>query len=145
MGTINVVKTIKFVHEFCVVLVKIVTFYSVYGKDAYIISYLFKYKIKEREKVPICSFPVYSLSKVENTLEKNKINYIVVDRRSNYKIEEKVINKQKNNYEKMLEKANKSITYVLRIQKIYDFLLEKRDSINIEKKLKQIEEVLQND
>ena len=145
MGTINVVKTIKFVHEFCVVLVKIGTFYSVYGKDAYIISYLFKYKIKERENVPICSFPVYSLSKVENTLEKNKINYIVVDRRSNYKIEEKVINKQKNNYEKMLEKANKSITYVLRIQKIYDFLLEKRDSIKIEKKLKQIEEVLQND
>ena len=78
-------------------------------------------------------------------LAKNKINYIVVDRRSNYKIEEKVINKQKNNYEKMLEKANKSKTYVLRIQKIYDFLLEKRDSINIEKKLKQIEEVLQND
>ena len=145
MGTINVVKTIKFVHEFCVVLVKIGTFYSVYGKDEYINTYLYKYKKKERKNVPICSFPVYSLSKVENTLEKNKINYIVVDRRSNYKIEEKVINKQKNNYEKMLEKANKSITYVLRIQKIYDFLLEKRDSINIEKKLKQIEEVLQND
>ena len=52
MGTINVVKTIKFVHEFCVVLVKIGTFYSVYGKDAYIISYLFKYKIKVNSSSP---------------------------------------------------------------------------------------------
>lgn len=145
MGTVNVIKTIKFIHEFCVVLVKIGTFYSAYGKDAYIISYLFKYKIKEKENVPICSFPVSSLSKVENTLEKNKINYIVVDKRSNYSVEEKVINKQENNYVKMLEKANKSITYMLRIQKIYNYLLEKRDSKNIERKLEVIEEIVRND
>ena len=69
----------------------------------------------------------------------------MVDKRSNYSVEEKVINKQENNYVKMLEKANKSITYMLRIQKIYNYLLEKRDSKNIERKLEVIEEIVRND
>ena len=34
MGTINVVSTIKLIHPSCVVMVKIGSFYSVYGKDA---------------------------------------------------------------------------------------------------------------
>ncbi len=84
MGTINIVKTIKTVHPSCMVMVKIGTFYDVYSKDAYIISYLLKYKIKEKDNIPTCSFPVSSLSKVENILEKNKINYLVVDKRLNY-------------------------------------------------------------
>lgn len=94
MGTENVVKTIKTVYPSCMVLVKIGTFYDVYSKDAYIISYLFKYKIKEKEKIPTCSFPVSSLSKVKNILEKNKINYIVVDKINNYDEDQKFINKQ---------------------------------------------------
>lgn len=73
MGTINIVKTIKLIHPYCMVIVKIDSFYNVYGKDAYIVSYLFKYKIKEKNDVPICSFPVSSISKVENILERNKL------------------------------------------------------------------------
>ena len=34
MGTINIVKNIKEIHPECVVIVKIGTFYNVYGKDA---------------------------------------------------------------------------------------------------------------
>ncbi len=73
MGVVNIVKTIKQVHQSCVVLVKIGNFYNVYSKDAYIFSYLFNYKIIEKENVPVCSFPVTSLSKIENELEKNKM------------------------------------------------------------------------
>ena len=145
MGTINVVSTIKLIHPSCVVMVKIGSFYSVYGKDAYLFSYLFRYKIKEKEYIPICSFPVSSLSKIENILEKHKVNYIVVDKRRNYEEEQKVINKQDNNYERVLAKANESVTFMLRIQRIYDMLLEERDNHNIDKKLKEIEKVLNSD
>ena len=145
MGTINVVKSIKMVYPACMVLVKVGTFYDVYSKDAYIISYLLKYKIKEKEKIPTCSFPVSSLSKVENILEKNKINYIVVDKRNNYDEDQKVINKKENNYDKVFEKAKVSVEIMLRIQKIYDKLLQSRDDLQINNKLEEIEKVLQDD
>lgn len=143
MGTVNIVKTIKQIYPSCMVLVKIGTFYTVYSKDAYIISYLLKYKIKEKNNIPESSFPVSSLSKVENILEKNKINYIVVNKRSNYEEEQKSINKQENNYEKMFKTAQKSISITLRIQKIYEILLNKSTQKNIVEKLKKIEMELQ--
>ena len=139
MGTINIVKTIKNVHPLCMVLVKVGTFYNVYSKDAYIISYLLKYKIIEKENIPTCSFPISSLSKVENVLEKNKINYLVVDKRTNYEEEQKVINKQENNYEKIFEIANKSVMIMIRIQRIYDELVRRSNNTNINEKLSKIE------
>ena len=146
MGTINIVKTIKTVHPLCMVLVKIGTFYNVYSKDAYIISYLLKYKIIEKESVPTCSFPISSLSKVENILEKNKINYVVVDKRSNYEEEHKVINKQENNYEKIFEIASKSVVIMLRIQRIYNELVRRSNYTNISEQLDKIEmELRKND
>ena len=114
MGVVRIVKSIKQVHPSCVVMVKIGSFYSVYGKDAYIFSYIFNYKIIEKENVPICSFPMLSISKIENILEKKKINYIAVDKRTNYEVEQKVINKQENNYDKIFEKAQKNIK-ILRV------------------------------
>lgn len=50
MGTINIVKTIKLIHLYCMVIVKIGSFYNVYGKDAYIVSSFF---IKKRGDVNI--------------------------------------------------------------------------------------------
>lgn len=143
MGTINIVKTIKTVHPSCMVMVKIGTFYNVYSKDAYIISYLLNYKIKEKDKIPTCSFPVSSLSKVENILEKHKINYLVVDKRSNYEEEHKVINKQENNYEKVFEVANKNVSIMIRIQRIYNELVKRSKYATINEKLEKIEMELQ--
>ncbi len=145
MGVVNIVATIKLIHPSCLVMVKIGSFYSSYGKDAYILSYLFKYKIQEKENIQISSFPVSSINKVENVLEKNKIDYIVVDKRSNYEEEQKVINKQNNNYEKILEKANKSVMLMLRIQRIYEILLGQINNKDINKKLEEIEKGLQSD
>ncbi len=127
MGTINVVKNIKLVHPSCVVIVKIGTFYNVYGKDSFITSYLLGYKIKEKDNIPACSFPVSSLNKIENVLEKNKINYIVVDKRSNYEVEHKQINKQENNYDKIFDYstliATRTVTNNQNFKKISTLLL----------------------
>jgi len=71
MATVNMVKTIKKIYPFCILLVKIGNFYNVYRKDAYILSYLFEYKIVEKEGVPTCGFTINAISKVENILEES--------------------------------------------------------------------------
>ncbi len=144
MSTENVVRTIKVVHASCVVIVKIGNFYNVYSKDAYIFSYLFKYKIKENYGVPICGFPINSIGKVQNILEKYKINYIIVDKRSNYEEEYKQLNNQENNYDKIYEKAEKSVQIILRTQKIYDKILKEIENKNSYEILDKIEMILKN-
>ena len=46
MGIINTIKNIKLVHPNDIALVNVGKFYYAYGKDAYILSYLFKYKFR---------------------------------------------------------------------------------------------------
>ncbi|CDE14760.1 unknown [Clostridium sp. CAG:470] len=69
MSIINIVKNIKQVHPEHIILIKIGKFYYSYSKDAYIISYIFGYKLKN--------------------IEENKINYIIIHRRNNYAVDEK--------------------------------------------------------
>ncbi len=59
MAISTIIKTIKEIHPKDLILVKIGSFYHIYGKDAYIISYLFGYKLKTFEKKHVtCGFPV---------------------------------------------------------------------------------------
>lgn len=58
MAITTIMKEIKKIHPQEVVLVKIGQFYHVYGKDSYIISYLFNYKIQLiEENICMCGFP----------------------------------------------------------------------------------------
>lgn len=145
MATVKMVKTIKKIYPSCVVLVKIENFYNVYGKDAYILSYLFEYKIVEKEGVPTCGFPINAISKVENILEKSKVNYIVVDRRNNYDEEEKYVDKQENKYDRVFEKSEKLVEIILRIQKINNILLQSKEDENIKEILDKIEKVIDSE
>ena len=72
MGVINMIRTIKEIHKEDIVLIKVGTFYNVYGKDAYIISYLFGYKLKEVEEIKMCGFPKASINKVTAKVQKTK-------------------------------------------------------------------------
>ena len=56
MGILNIVKTVKEIHKEEIIFVKIGKFYQVYGKDAYIISYLLDYKLKKVEDVLITEY-----------------------------------------------------------------------------------------
>ena len=69
MGIKNVVEVVKQVHKEEIVFVKIGKFYQVYGKDAYIISYFFDYKLKKVEEVYMCGFPESSINRVTAKLE----------------------------------------------------------------------------
>lgn len=122
MGTINMVETIKQIHKEDVVLVRIGTFYNAFGKDAYVLSYLFNYKLSKAQNTYTAAFPTNSLNKIKVGLENNKVNYIVVDRRNNYDVEDECINKKQNNYIKIFEEAKVKINAQNRIDKIIKYL-----------------------
>lgn len=143
MGIIDTVKDIKRVTIHDIVMIKIGKFVYTYGKDACIISYIFKYKIKMvQNNIYVSAFPRNNLNKIMATLENKKINYIVLDRRNSYRTDEKSDNKNLNNYNKYL---NKAITYVKRkrkIDNIYNILLKEIESDKIEEIIKLIRKVL---
>ena len=124
-------------------MVKIGDFFHVYGKDSYILAYLLGYKLKMVEdNCWSCGFPTKSLSKVEATLENKKVNYILVDRRNNYDVDDFSDNKNLNTYDEQFEKANKYIKSKNRIDAIYLELMKNINAKDIKNKIYQIETVL---
>lgn len=122
MSIINIVKNIKQVHPEHIILIKIGKFYYSYSKDAYIISYIFGYKLKNiEENIKVCAFPVFILNKIMAKLEENKINYIIIDRRNNYEVDEKSYNRNLNKYNLYLEKSKKYIKFSTQIDDILKY------------------------
>ena len=73
MSVINIVKNIKQIHPEYIALIKIGKFYYSYGKDAYIISYIFNYKIKiVEENVCVCAFFIFITKKHQQNYKKIK-------------------------------------------------------------------------
>lgn len=134
MVIIHMIDTIKKIHPEEVVLVKVGTFYTAYGKDAYIINYIFGYKLIQMQQVDIASFPISILNKVMSILERNKVNYIVLDKRNNYDVEHKSDKNNINNYSKILKKAKVEINLNKRINEIIRNLKEDKEAlIEVEK------------
>lgn len=125
MSIINIVKNVKEVHKDYVVLVRVGNFFNCYGRDSYILSYLLSYKINIlRDNIYNCAFPKSAFSKVISRLEQNKINYIILDKRNNYDVEEKSNNRNLNKYNEIYQIAKKEIVQKMRIEKIHKYLLE---------------------
>ena len=143
MAIITMLKAIKEVHSKSVVLIKIGGFYHAYGKDAYILSYFFGYKIKKIEGgCANCGFPINSISKVKVKLEDSKINYILLDRRNNYEEDEKFDLKNLNKYAEIYEKARKYVNLKNRIESIYEILLDDVNKEELTEKIIRIEEIV---
>lgn len=149
MGIINIVKNVKEIHNKYIVLVKIGNFYYCYGKDSYIISYLFKYKINIlKDYTYSCSFPQNASNKVISILENKQVNYIILDRRNNYEIIEKSDNRNLNRYDKIYEIGRRENVKRMRVEKIYSYLLENIDNKelidNIEKVINEGRKIQSN-
>jgi len=138
------VKTIKDIHDKDIVLIRVGTFYIAYGKDAYIISYLFGYKIKPVDSTNYASsgFPVGSINKIKSTLESRKINYVLVNKSDNYEVEEMDDNKDLNKYDEVYDKAHKYIRLKDRISDINNYLIDNVNQNNIKEILFKIEEII---
>lgn len=85
MSVINMVNSIKDLFPDYVVFIKIGTFHECNNNYVYIISYLFKYKLKTLISKDItCDFPVVLINKIKYVLENHNINYLMVDKKHNY-------------------------------------------------------------
>lgn len=138
----KMLKTIKQIHKDYIIMVKIGNFYHVYGKDAYIISYIFDYRLKEEKGTYTAGFPINSLNKIMAHLEELKINYITLDKRNNYDVDEKLDNKNLNNYSKYYEKARKQVVYKIKIEKIHNYMKENINKKECKEIILKIEEMI---
>ena len=139
----EMIKTIKEIHRNDLCMFKIGSFYHCYNRDAYILSYIFGYKIKSIEKSnKECGFPISAIEKIIAKLEILKINYVLIDRRDNYDIDEKKDYKKLNEYENFYERANIYLNYKTRIDNINSFLLENMNKKDFRKILGKIEDII---
>lgn len=146
MSVVAMVKTIKRVHTSDVALVKIGEFYHAYGKDACILAYFFDYKLKLVDNgCYTCGFPSGSIAKVEAELERNMVNYILLDRRNNYEVDEVCDNKNLNKYEEISKKAYSYVKLRGRIEHIYNYFLMNISQKDISDKLDEIEDIIRDD
>lgn len=137
------IKAIKEIHPKDVCVFKIGAFYHTYNRDAYILSYLFNYKIKDLgSNHKECGFPETALARVMARLEQKQINYLVIDRRNDYDVDNQEDYKNLNQYEKYYEKAKKHINLKNRIDHIMQFLNENMEKENFIKILGRMEELM---
>lgn len=122
-----------------IIILKYGAFYHTYDRDADLMSYVFDYKIKNRE----VGFPESAKDKIANKLNMEKVNYIFVE----YNSGECITNLKKDFYEenKYLEIYSKAGKYFLlknRIDEIHKYLLNNIYSSDIKQKINNIEELL---
>ena len=144
-GNHTIIKEVKKFHQQELIIIKIGNFYHCYGKDAYIISYLLGYKLsKTKENYYVCGFPIKSIVKVENMLERKKVNYIILDRKNNYDIEVFKDYKNLNQYQSTYEKAKKYIKTKNNIEEIYEKLIKNINEKDINQKINNIKNILKD-
>ena len=83
-----------------------------------------------------------SLKKVQSNLENKKINYLVLDRRDNYSINEFMDFKNLNNYDKYYNVSKIYINNQKRINEIYEYLTKNSGKEELKELLKEIEECI---
>lgn len=136
----KMIETIELLNKDCICLIKIGNFYHTYGKDSYILSYLFNYKVDLFKNE--CGFPVVSLNRVLAKLEEEKINYLVIDKRNNFDVDSKQDFKDLNRYEKIYFKSKNYVNYKARIDNIENNLLELINEKDFRKLLGEIERLI---
>ncbi len=142
IGAITIVKEAKKIHQNDIMLVKIGGFYRTYGRDAYILSNLFGYKTKKENEIITCGFPIKSIAKIISKLENKKINYMILDSRDNYNIEEKMDFKNLNTYDKQYQTSKIYVNNQRRIDNICDYLSKNSKKENLKYLLKEVEELI---
>lgn len=139
----NTIKIFKEIHPESVILIKMGTFYHAYGRDSYILSYLFNYQVKKVQyNYGTCGFPESGLNKVLSKLEEMEVSYLILNKSDNYQIIEEEDFKSKNQYNEAYNKAYSYVSKKNRIDSIYRFLLESITEEGIKEKILKVEEII---
>ena len=136
----KMIETIELLNKNNLCIIKIGNFYHAYGKDSFILSYLFNYKIDLFKNE--CGFPMVSLNKVLAKLEDEKLNYIVIDKRNNYDVELQQDFKNLNKYEAVYAKSKNYVNYKSRVDNINKNLMELIHKQDFRKLLGEVEKLI---
>ena len=136
-------KLIRDLNPNSLLLFKMGSFYHAYGKDAYLLSYLFGYQIKNSDGVlSTCGFPVSAIGKIESDFDNKKINYMKIVKNDNYAVEEDVSYKIENKYGEFTDKAYKYVAKKKKVDSITSYLLDHIHDERFQQKIIKIEEIL---
>lgn len=140
------IKNIKEIHKNDVCLFKMGSFYHAFNRDAYILSYLCGYKLKRIEQNSVdCGFPTNVALRIRARLEENNINYLLIDRRNDFEVDEKEDFGNNNKYDAIYEKAKRYVNFKFRIENIQEFLMENIENNGIKGTIQKIEEIITED
>lgn len=76
----NIFINLKKEYKEYIILIKSGNFYLALGNDAKIIENMFNYKVKEFSGTIRVGFPIISLNKVTDRLDRIKVNYVIFDK-----------------------------------------------------------------
>lgn len=140
MNIENEVKILKNSNPDTLIMIRIGAFYHVYGKDSSIISYLFGYQIKKISKLNTCGFPISVLDKILARLEIEGIAFKVLN--SNFDVENESKKGIQNTYEKIYNNSYKYLLKKNKIEEINIYLMENINTDYINKKIEEIEKII---
>ncbi|MBR1884152.1 MAG: hypothetical protein IJ809_04350 [Clostridia bacterium] len=139
MSVVDMAKRIKDVHKSHVAIFKLGSFCKVFGKDAYVISSIFKYKVQMVDKnVAMSKFEIRKLNYAKKRLEAEKISYMILEPRNGYDVEKKIDFEESNMYEQKLiygYSLNKRRNNISKVNKELVYFIDKP---NFRKVIKEI-------
>ena len=142
MSVIQMAQRLKTIHPESVLMYKAGSFYHVYGKDSYILSGIFDYLIKPTGNTITCGFGVNAINKVKTKLEENKINYLLIDPRNNYYVDEESDNRNLNEYNQQFKKYYIEVKNKNEVKKIAERLNLLVGEENFKNIIRKMEDVL---
>ena len=133
----NKYEELKKIYNDYLIIMKCGSFYLTLNDDALVLNKICNYKINHSTNFIKSGFPISIISKVEEILTKNSVNYIIVDQDISAK------NKFKNNsYNDYLLNEKKKDFLIRRIDYINTILKNNIENKNIKNIISNIEDVL---
>ena len=142
MAIIQMAQKLKQIHPESVMMYKVGSFYHCYGKDAYLISVMFDYLLKPTSNTVECGFSINAINKVKTKLEENKINYLLIDPRNNYYVDEENDNRNLNEYNNQFKKSYIQVKNKNQIKRITERLQLLTEDENFKNIIRKLEDVL---
>ncbi len=140
MKLVQKYKEIKKDYPQYVILIKSGIFYEVLDDDAYIMRFLFDYKIKQMNECCLIGFPETAIKKVEEEMIREKIAYVTVE---NGKIKDidKINNLKKECYDMLLKISKSSYELYLQSENLNEKIKLLRDCDTVDKAIERMKQL----
>lgn len=123
-----------------IILIKCGIFYETLNDDAYIMRYLFNYKIKKSPNFIMVGFPEKIVESIKDRLKGENISYVILD--DNQQFTSDMSSSTESKYEILLDRSCKSYTVVKEIERIIKALDVLKDTKSIDEIISKIKEII---